>query len=114
MTFFIAAIVGLAIVGDIRVLWSGALRGAARIARHLWRMCFALFIATGSFFLGQADEFPEALRIWPVLIMLALAPLVLLLYWMWRIRVRKSLRGMIMSRAGAPVAPPLAAELAGD
>ena len=67
-------------------------------------MTFALFIATGSFFLGQADELPEALRIWPALYVLALAPLVFLLYWMWRVRFRRSLRGMQLLRA-ADTAP---------
>jgi hypothetical protein len=28
----------------------GLPRGGPRLARHLWRMCFALFIAAGSFF----------------------------------------------------------------
>ena len=35
---------------------------AQRIARHLWRMCFAFFIATGSFFLGQQDILPKAVQ----------------------------------------------------
>ena len=107
MVFFLMSILALAIVGDIRVLHSGPLTGSKRIARHLWRMCFALFVATGSFFLGQADELPDALRVWPVLSVLALAPLVLLLYWMWRVRGRRSLRGMIVrspSTAPAPLA----------
>ena len=114
MQFFIATIAGLAVVGDIRVMRSGIPSGARRIARHLWRMCFALFIATGSFFLGQADEIPEALRIWPMLWVLALAPLVLLLYWMWRVRIRKSLRGLVTRQPRAAVGQQLAAEPAGD
>jgi hypothetical protein len=111
MVFFLMSILGLAIVGDIRVLRSGPLTGSSRIARHLWRMCFALFVATGSFFLGQADELPDALRVWPVLYVLALAPLVLLLYWMWRVRGRQSLRGFVIR---GPAGPTLSAEPAGD
>ena len=111
MVFFLMTILGLAIVGDIRVLRSGPLTGSSRIARHLWRMCFALFVATGSFFLGQADELPDALRVWPVLYVLALAPLVLLLYWMWRVRGRQSLRGFVLK---GPAVRPLSAEAAGD
>ena len=45
MLFFLATITAMAAAGDVRVMRSGALRGAARLARHLWRMCFALFIA---------------------------------------------------------------------
>lgn len=104
----------LAAAGDIRVMRKGPLTGTSRIARHLWRMCYSLYIAAGSFFLGQADEFPEALRIWPVLFALALAPLVILLYWMWRVRIRKSLRGLVTSRVGATVNLPLSVEPAGD
>ena len=114
MQFFIGTITGLAVVGDVRVIRSGIPAGAKRIARHLWRMCFALFIATGSFFLGQADEIPEALRYWPMLWVLALSPLVLLLYWMWRVRIRKSLRGLVTRQTRAGVGQPLAAEPAGD
>jgi hypothetical protein len=40
----------LAAAGDVRVLRFGLPRGGPRLARHLWRMCFALFIAAGSFF----------------------------------------------------------------
>ena len=65
-------------------------------------MTFSLFIATGSFFLGQADELPAALRIWPALWALALAPLPLLLYWMWRVRLRRSLRGLQLLRPDVP------------
>jgi uncharacterized membrane protein len=102
MLFFLGTITLLAGIGDLRVILSGPLRGAARIARHLWRMTFSLFIATGSFFLGQADELPAFLRIWPALWVLALAPLPLLLYWMWRVRLRRSLRGMQLLRPDAP------------
>src|SRR5207248_11708719 len=38
---------------DLKVILRGGISGAARIARHLWRMCFALFFAAASFFLGQ-------------------------------------------------------------
>jgi uncharacterized membrane protein len=95
MLFIFAAVALLASVGDVRMLRSGGIRGARRLARHLWRMCFAFFIATGSFFLGQADEIPEPLRINGLLVILALAPLMALLYWVWRVRVRKNFRGIV-------------------
>jgi hypothetical protein len=50
MLFFLGTVTTLAAAGDIRMMQSGALGGAPRLARHLWRMCFALFIAAGSFF----------------------------------------------------------------
>jgi uncharacterized membrane protein len=96
MRFFIATIVLLAAIGDIRMIRVGSYTGARRLARHLWRMCFGLFIASGSFFLGQMKFLPQPLRILPVLLVLAVAPLIVLLYWMWRVRVRQSLRGMTL------------------
>lgn len=55
-----------ATLGDIRMMRAGGLQGAQRIARHLWRMCFSLFIASGSFFLGQAKVIPKPIRILPL------------------------------------------------
>ena len=95
MFFVFGTIALLAAASDVRVIRSGRPTGARRLARHLWRMCFGLFIASASFFLGQSDKFPESLRIMPVLLGLALAPVVILLYWMWRVRIRKSLRGIV-------------------
>lgn len=98
MIFFLATIGLLAAVGDLRMILEGGPRGARRIARHLWRMCFGLFIATGSFFFGQAKFIPAPLRIKPLLAVLGVAPLVVLLYWMWRVRLRRKLSGIIVSR----------------
>lgn len=50
MSFILSAVLSLSAAGDVRVMRAGMLRGAARLRRHLWRMCFALFIAAGSFF----------------------------------------------------------------
>ncbi len=85
MLFLFAAVALLAAVGDARLMLVGGLRGAHRIARHLWRMCFALFLASGSFFLGQAQVFPKPIRIFPLLAIPALLPLALMLYWLARV-----------------------------
>jgi hypothetical protein len=87
--FTFGAVALLAAASDARVIRSGALQGARRVARHLWRMCFALYIASGSFFLGQADEIPEPLRITPLLALLAFLPLLVMFYWLWRVRRRQ-------------------------
>ncbi len=96
--FLFGVVALLAAVGDVRMLARG-IQGARRIARHLWRMGFALFIASSSFFLGQPQVFPEPLRITPVLITLALAPLLVLLYWLWRVRIRRTFRGIVGVRS---------------
>jgi hypothetical protein len=81
-----AVLLFAAAAGDARVLRQGPLTGQRRLARHLWRMCFALFSATGSFFLGQADVIPAPLRLMPALYVLAFLPLGFLVYWLWRVR----------------------------
>jgi uncharacterized membrane protein len=93
MLFFLATITTIAAAGDVRVLWSGALRGGPRLARHLWRMCFALFIAAGSFFSVRhrvAKILPEpfttpGMRALPVVLVF-----VAMFYWLWRVRGRRS------------------------
>jgi uncharacterized membrane protein len=95
--FGVAAL--LASVGDVRMLRSGRLQGALRLARHLWRMCFALFIAAISFFIGQAQVFPKPIRILPLLALPVVLVLVTMFYWLWRIRVRRSFRGLVGVRA---------------
>ena len=54
-------------------------------------MCAALFVAAGSFFLGQMDRIPQALH-GPHLFVLALAPLAALAFWMFRSRARRRAR----------------------
>lgn len=94
--FFMFAAVGLlGSASDFRVLRSAPLTGTRRLVRHLWRMCFALFIAALSFFIGQAKVFPEPIRIRPLLALPVLAVLVTMLYWLWRVRIRRSMRGLV-------------------
>jgi len=99
MILFMGTVALLAGIGDWRMIRAGGIRGTRKIARHLWRMCFALFIASGSFFLGQMKFVPEPLRILPLMAALGVGPLFVLLYWMWRVRLRHSLRGMTMTNA---------------
>ena len=91
----------LAAIGDLRAIRAGGLRGAQRLARHLWRMCFALFVATGSFFLGQMKFIPEPVRVVPLLLVLAFAPILLLVYWMWRVRLRGRSNGIVLGATRA-------------
>ena len=56
MYFVLASVALLAATGDVRMIIRGGVFGAQRLARHLWRMGFALFIAAGSFFLGTASK----------------------------------------------------------
>jgi uncharacterized membrane protein len=89
MYFFTASIPLLAAIGDLRMLLRGGISGTSRIARHLWRMCYGLFIATGSFFLGQQQVFPAVLRQQYLLFPLAILPMILLIYWLVRVKFTK-------------------------
>lgn len=75
-------------VGDRRMIQAGGVRGASRLKRHLWRMSFALALASMAFFIGQADLFPKSVRIMPMLALPMLAVLATMFVWFWRLRVR--------------------------
>ncbi len=99
MDIFMGSVILLAGLGDLRMLVQG-ISGKRRIARHLWRMCFGWLIATGSFFLGQQQVFPAWLRGSPLLLVPALLPLVLLIFWMIRVRFTGVYKKVSMPRAG--------------
>jgi hypothetical protein len=84
--FVFASFAAFASAMDIKVILRGGISGAPRIARHLWRMCFALFFAAAFFFLGQQGIMPRFMRGSPILFVPALAPLVLLFFWLVRVR----------------------------
>lgn len=71
---------------DVRAIMRGGVSGMQRIRRHLWRMCVGLFFAAGSFFLGQQKVMPQFMHGSPVLYLLALAPLGIMIYWLFRTR----------------------------
>jgi len=98
MNFFMGTVMLLAGAGDLRMLLGGGVAGAKRVVRHLWRMCFGLFIAAGSFFLGPSNR---PLRLLAALgigqhlspaifgtalyIFLSVLPLILLIFWVFRV-----------------------------
>ena len=86
MTFFMGSVMLLAAAGDVRMLVGRGVVGAKRIARHLWRMCFALFIAAGSIFLARQQIFPAFMRKTGALFVLSFLPLILMIFWMVRVR----------------------------
>jgi hypothetical protein len=100
MHLFLGSVCLLAAAGDVRMLLRGGLLGAKRIARHLWRMCFGLFIAAGSFFLGPSNRplrllssvgvgqhLPAALFGTSLYLVLSVLPLVLLIFWLVRVHL---------------------------
>jgi hypothetical protein len=89
MIFFLGFVALLAAAGDFRMLVRGGIFGRQRIVRHLWRMCFSFFIATGSFFIGQPQVFPAFIRKTNLLFVPGILPLVLMIIWLVRIRLAR-------------------------
>jgi uncharacterized membrane protein len=98
--FIFGSVALLFAAGDVRMLVRGGVSGVQRIARHLFRMCYALFTATGSFFLGQQQVFPAALRKTNVLFIPAFLPLLLMIFWLFRVRFPNAYDGKSMPRCG--------------
>ena len=91
MLFFLAAVTLGGAFGDLRVLRRGPLRGAPRLRRHLWRMCFALFIAAGSFFSIRArvaKVLPELFLSAPMRALPIVLVFAAMFYWLWKLRQR--------------------------
>jgi hypothetical protein len=91
MNFFMASVLLLAAAGDVRMLIWG-LSATQRLGRHLWRMCFGLFIASGSIFLARPHLFPEFMRRTGMLVVLGVLPLLLMIFWLVRIRLSPGTR----------------------
>jgi hypothetical protein len=105
MAFFMGSMLLLAGVGDLRMLLCGGVFGRQRVVRHLWRMCLGFFIATGSFFLGQGSKiFPSLFRDSPWLFIPAFLPLLLLVFWLVRVRFTDVYKRMFIPR-GRQVLP---------
>jgi hypothetical protein len=86
---FLGTVALIAMIGDIRILVKGKIAGVRRIARHLWRMCFALFIASASIFLARQRLFPEFMRSSGTLYVLSFLPLVVMIFWLYRVRAAR-------------------------
>ena len=108
MSFFLATVMILAAAGDVRILRFGLPRGAPRLARHLWRMCFALFIAAGSFFSIRervARILPEPFTTGPMRALPILLLFGAMFYWLWRVRGRRTLPVLVRHDVGDDPTP---------
>jgi len=85
--FFLAGMAGIALVNDTVVLLRKTLSYKHRIGQHIWRMCLGFFIAAGSAFTGPgANSFPEAVQNSGVLSLPELTIILLMLFWLVRVR----------------------------
>jgi uncharacterized membrane protein len=88
-------------VSDARLLRARSIEGARRLGRHLWRMTFAMWIATASFFLGQAQFIPKPIRRIELLVIPVVVVLVFLVYWMARVRMKRRRASELPMRSDA-------------
>jgi hypothetical protein len=111
MHLFMGSVCLLAATGDVRMPIFGGVLGTKRIARHLWRMCFGLFIAAGFFFLGPSNRPLRLLsavelsqHLSPALfstswyLILTVLPLILLIFWLARVRFTNAFKGESVPR----------------
>jgi hypothetical protein len=104
----------LAGAGDIRMMIRGGVAGSKRLIRHLWRMNIALFIAAGSFFLGQATDpvlrssglrarlFTAAVRHTHLPAVPVLLIIVLTIFWLCRVWFSKAYKTSGAKRSSLP------------
>lgn len=102
--FIFGAMAMLGALGDARMMRAGGIHGPRKIARHLWRMCFAMWVAAASFFWGPPGRVPAIINIPALLPIPVLAPIVVMLYWLWRIRVKKMFQSTVGVRTSAAAA----------
>ena len=97
--FIFGSVALLFAAGDVRMILRGGVSGTQRIARHLFRMCYAFFTANASFFLGR-QIFPAFLRKTGVLFLLSFLPVILMIFWLFRVRFKNAYEGHSMPPGG--------------
>ncbi|MGB6675260.1 MAG: hypothetical protein WBE44_01090 [Terriglobales bacterium] len=105
--FFMGSVAVLAFTGDVRMLVRNGVSGAQRIARHLWRMCFALFIAASSIFLARQQLFPAIFRKTGALAFLSFLPLLLMIFWLLRVRFTNAFKRKAIAHAAPLIQSPV-------
>jgi uncharacterized membrane protein len=100
--YIFGGLFALAATLDLNLILRGGLSGAPRLARHLWRLCAALFIAAGAFFFGQQRVMPEFMQGSPLLSIPPFATLGLMVFWLVRIRFSKAIARLKL-RASTPL-----------
>jgi hypothetical protein len=96
------SVLAIAVIGDARVMLAGGVSGRPRIARHLWRMCVGLTLATGSAFTnGFARLLPGPYHVPAVFFLPQFLPLALPIFRIVRLRFTGVVNhGGVTSRVG--------------
>ena len=85
-SLFTPRFIGHRALFDLSLFWRRKLQPRQRVARHLWRMVMAYFLAATSLFLGQQDDVFPFMQGSPILLIPSLATLAFLTYWVVRVR----------------------------
>jgi len=100
--YLFTLVLAIAAGSDAVVVFSGGVSGASRIARHLWRMCVALTLATGSALSnGLPRLLPPHYRLPEWTLFLQFIWVILMFYWLIRVR----LMGWAQSRREGAASP---------
>lgn len=88
--YITATILFIAVLDDIYLFIKRGAKGNYRVIRHSWRMCLVLFIAAGSFFLGQMKVFPQIIieKMFYLLFIPPILPILALIYWVIRLNIK--------------------------
>lgn len=88
--FVFGGVAALGLLFDFSLFWRQRLGQRQRLARHLWRMVTAYFLAATSLFLGQQDDIFPFLIGSPILLLPSLLTLGFLGYWIVRVRFARN------------------------
>jgi uncharacterized membrane protein len=91
--FVFGSLASLSLLFDLSVLYRGGLKPRQRVARHLWRMMTAYFLAATSLFLGQQDDVFPFMKGSPILLLPSLFTLGFLTFWAIRVRFARNWLG---------------------
>lgn len=87
--YLFTSIIVIAALSDLKVVIMGGITGAPRIARHLWRMCLGLTLATGSAFTNGLPRLLPGYNgdVSDYFLLPQLVPIGFLVFWMIRVRL---------------------------
>lgn len=91
----------LSLALDARSYLRGQLPPRQRIARHLWRMTTAYFLAATSLFLGQQDDVFPFMQGSPVLLLPPALTIAYLIWWLAKVRLARQWLGAAPRAAAA-------------
>lgn len=97
--FLFGLFAAIALLFDVSLLRRGRLGTRQRVARHLWRMVTAYFLAATSLFLGQQDDVFPFMQGSPILLLPPLLTLGYLFYWLFRVRFARNWAGNKLAQA---------------